>query len=172
MGIAILTSCKIIKIKKIYYHGNSKQIYNFTPKKTRQTHVNRAIIVTQVKDGEEKFFVGNTHFTWSENGRTSQQQRVNLKSLLKKIKLFPEIIFCGDFNAPRGKEIFKKISEKYKDNIPLHYKTSIDENLHYAGKLDLMVDGLFSTKEYLVTDTKLINGVSDHYAIITNIQKK
>ena len=37
---------------------------------------------------------------------------------------------------------FNRLAEKYKDNIPLEYKTSIDQNLHRVKGLQVMVDGL------------------------------
>ena len=53
--------------------------------------------------------------------------------------------FCGDMNVPRGNETFNRLAEKYKDNIPLEYKTSIDQNLHRVKGLQVMVDGLYYT---------------------------
>jgi hypothetical protein len=77
----------------------------------------------------------------------------------------------GDFNAPRGKEIFSIFTEKLKDNIPLNYETSLDENLHRAGKLTYMVDGCFTTPEYVASDVELRFGVSDHAAVLATITK-
>ncbi len=67
------------------------------------------------------------------------------------------------------------LAPKYKDNIPSHYKTSIDAALHRAGKerpeglADKMVDGLFTTPGYTAVDVRLQFGVSDHAAIVATI---
>ena len=63
------------------------------------------------------------------------------------------------------------MSDRFKDNIPLRYTTSIDPNLHRAGALELMVDGLFSTPGYVVSDVALHSGVSDHCAITCAISR-
>ena len=39
-------------------------------------------------------------------------------------------------------------------------------------RLLVMVDGLFSTPEYTVTDVRLVEGVSDHKAVVGYIGKK
>jgi endonuclease/exonuclease/phosphatase family metal-dependent hydrolase len=79
------------------------------------------------------------------------------------------IILCGDFNAPRGREIFSRLAKRWHDNVPLHYVTSIDPKLHRAGPLQLMVDGVFSTTDYRVRNVVLHQGVSDHCAITADI---
>ena len=33
-------------------------------------------------------------------------------------------VLAGDFNAPRGQEMFDTIAQNYKDNIPLHDRIS------------------------------------------------
>lgn len=169
MGIAILSRLKIKKGEALYYNGAPDMLVNFMPEKTTQSSVCRAILVANLEFKDDIFFVSTTHFTWSEKGLPSYQQLQNLESLLKNLKSYPEIILCGDFNAPRGGVIFNKLSSLYKDNIPDFYTTSIDKNLHYAGEVNLMVDGLFSTKKYKVSDVKLISGVSDHLAITANV---
>ena len=75
------------------------------------------------------------------------------------------LVLCGDFNAPRGGEIFTRLATQSRDNVPSHYVTSIDPKLHRAGPLQLMVDGLFSTDGYRLSEVVLHNGVSDHCTI-------
>jgi hypothetical protein len=76
---------------------------------------------------------------------------------------------CGDFNAPRGRLIFDRIATKYKDNIPPYVTTTIDKNIHHAGDLQLVVDGLFSTSKYEVRSVQVLDGLSDHCAIIGEV---
>jgi hypothetical protein len=88
-----------------------------------------------------------------------------------------EFVLGGDFNAPRGGEMFSVLSSAYTDNIPLQYKTSLDLTLHRAARErgpqlgDKMVDGLFSTPAYSVSDVRLVDGVSDHMAVVATISK-
>lgn len=80
------------------------------------------------------------------------------------------IIFCGDFNAPRGRQIWSILSSKLKDNVPNEITTTIDGNIHRAGNLQLVVDGLFTSSNYKVCDVQVISGVSDHCAIVAGIE--
>ena len=93
----------------------------------------------------------------------------DLKVLFELLENIPEFILCGDFNAPRGTAIFDSIAEKYKDNIPQDISTTIDKNLHKAGDLQLVVDGLFTTPEYKVDSIKILDKLSDHCAILATI---
>ena len=80
-------------------------------------------------------------------------------------------VLTGDFNAPRGGEIFAELASRYKDNIPNHYQSSLDPDLHRVKNLKLMVDGLFSTPDYNLGEVRLINGVSDHLAVAAKVSK-
>ncbi len=117
------------------------------------------------------FPLGVTHFTWTPDGVADDAQRSDINAFLSVAAQSPEIILCGDFNAPRGREIWGKIAERYHDNIPLSYDSSIDPHLHRAGHLRYVVDGLFSTGGYLVSDVRLVEGVSDHKAIVGFIER-
>ena len=127
------------------------------------------VVHATVCKGDDKFTVGTTHFTWTGDGKVDGQQRVDLERMFEILDNIPEIVLCGDFNAPRGGEIFNSLSERFTDYIPKHYTTSIDGNLHYAGDLKVMVDGLFSTPHYTARNTKLVCGVSDHCAVVSEI---
>ncbi len=168
-GIAIFAKLPFEKSEAHYYYGNSNSLYEWIDGVTPQEKIQRAILWGSILKEEKILFFGTTHFTWSKGGIVDGRQRKDLKALLKKLSTIPEIIFCGDFNAPRGGEIFSMIAKKYKDNIPLEYFTSIYPNLHRKGDLQLMVDGLFSTPGYQITNVRLKGGVSDHYAIIADI---
>jgi endonuclease/exonuclease/phosphatase family metal-dependent hydrolase len=96
-----------------------------------------------------------------------------LKILLEFLKKnFKEIVFCGDFNAPRGGEIFSAFADRYKDNIPEKYKTSLDSSHKGYGKPwweTTMVDGIFSTPRYIVKNVIFHKGLSDHQAVTAEI---
>jgi exonuclease III len=113
--------------------------------------------------------VATTHFTWTPNGEADEYQREDLAQLLTKLDGLGEFALCGDFNAPRGREIFEAIAAKYTDNIPKEYETSIDKDLHKAGALPYMVDGLFTTPSIVASNVHLVSGVSDHMAIVADI---
>src|SRR3989344_3677090 len=133
--------------------------------------INKVLLSMVIIKYNNRFTLGTTHFTLSEDGKADENQRRDLEKLLTILNDFEELILCGDFNAPRGEEIFSKISSRYKDNIPLEYETSLDSNLHRAKGLKLMIDGLFTTPHYQAGNVRLIEGVSDHCAITAKISR-
>ncbi len=118
-----------------------------------------------------QYIVGVTHFTWTPDGEASVAQREHIAKLLSILSMHEQIVFCGDFNAPRGGEIWAKIASRYTDNIPSGYTSSVDPVLHRSKGLQVMVDGLFSTPEYRVSDARLVEGVSDHKAVVGFIER-
>lgn len=169
-GIGLYSNFPMNNIHSEYYYGGSGNVPVFILGDEKS--VWRGFIrATVLKDGKS-FTVATTHFTRTPDGSTSEKQREDLKKLFELFESVPELILCGDFNAPRGGEIFTALAEKYKDNIPPQYLSSLDSNLHKLknSKL-LMVDGLFTTPDYIVTEVKLSEGVSDHMAVTALISK-
>jgi endonuclease/exonuclease/phosphatase family metal-dependent hydrolase len=120
---------------------------------------------------EDTYTIANTHFTWSTGGQTSDEQRRTLAALLGAVADWPPHILVGDFNAPRGREIWTELTQHYTDNIPSDITTTIDGNLHRAGPLPIVVDGIFSQPEYQVGPVTVMTGVSDHCAVLAEIAK-
>lgn len=119
--------------------------------------------------------IATTHFAWSERGEPNDYQRRDLSRMLAILGEYEGIAFCGDFNLPRGGELFSRIAAEYTDHIPPHYKTSVDIALHRHGKAHRdelstkMVDGFFSTSHFRVENVRLESGVSDHMAIVLDV---
>lgn len=155
------------KSYNIYYRGNPSNPPDIG--KGEAFNQARAILVTEVVKGKNQYRVINTHFTWTPDGQPSERQYVDLDIMLQHLSKLSDFVLCGDFNAPRGKPIFDKIASKYKDNIPPHITTTIDKNLHKAGNLNLVVDGIFSTPKYQVNSVEVIPGLSDHCAIMARV---
>lgn len=155
------------------YAGPLGEIQDFderTPDTQLATQKN-FLVTAEVNQDGVFYKIGLTHFPWTPDGEADNIQRVCAKALLETVGREGEMALFGDFNAPRGKEIFSLFTEKLKDNIPLEYQTSLDENLHRKGKLTLMVDGCFTTSEYVASDVELRFGVSDHAAVLAIIAK-
>ncbi|HEY4521154.1 MAG TPA: endonuclease/exonuclease/phosphatase family protein [Candidatus Paceibacterota bacterium] len=143
--------------------------------KERSKRIRRTITGCEIKRGTASFRIATTHFTWTPDGRVDAHQRQDVRAMLDAVLPLGELVFCGDFNAPRGGEIFSFINDHYHDAIPARYKTSIDISLHRAGKerpeelVDKMVDGLFLTPGYRAGGVRLERGVSDHCAVVAHI---
>lgn len=155
-------------VREEYYVGSRDTIPLFTGPLTP----NRVMQVMQFDKAGETFVVGNTHFTWSAQGLASPMQFADFKRLAHFLDLYPELLLCGDFNAPRGGEIFALFTQRFADNIPPDVVTTIDSSRHYSGKqIDLVVDNIFSTSHYKVDSVRVIAGVSDHYAVVGEVSR-
>jgi len=136
-----------------YYHGHPNA-------------GNRALVWYALTGGSQKLMVATTHFTWSKKGQATGKQRREARSLINIVDNIKPDVLCGDFNAPRGGEIFDCISKRLVDRIPQDTITTLDPELHYAGKLDLVVDGFFTQPRLSVEKVNLIGGISDHCAVV------
>ncbi len=163
-------SRKEAKIRIEYYAGSAEVIRLDNGVSDVDVH---SLVIAEIASEGEPYRIATTHFTWTPNGEANEIQRKHFVSLSEKLASLQEFVLCGDFNAPRGREMFTAFAEQYTDNIPAEYETSLDPVLHTkAGRpLPYMVDGLFTTPTYKATDVRLEFGISDHAAIIATIEK-
>lgn len=164
-GIAILTALNVRASRTDCYFGNPRVIPRWS------AGPNLAFLSATFEKEGVQYTVGTTHFTWTPDGKESPEQRRDMKKLLEILARFPDVVFCGDFNAPRGGVIWAELAKRYKDNIPERYHSSLDPRLHCVGHLQRMVDGLFSTPHYRVFDVRLVEGISDHKAVIGFVKR-
>ena len=173
MGIAILAN-SIIDSGSFFCTGREENILKTFDeyKSNKELQKNNAIVWVNIKnnDGVLYKFI-TTHLPVTHHGECTPYQLEVIDSLLVHLNTMGEFVLCGDTNAPRGKESFSRLAKKYKDNIPLEYKTSIDQNLNKVKGIQFMVDCLFTTPLYKTSDVKLVDGVSDHMAVVANISR-
>lgn len=130
------------------------------------------LVSADIEKEGERFTIGTTHFPVTDEGAGTWYQREALDGLFRALADHKEIVFCGDLNAPRGREIFDTIASRYHDNIPPEYTTSLDGDIHRAGPIPFVVDACFSTPGYQVSNVEYVCGVSDHCAISATISQK
>lgn len=129
------------------------------------------VLLATVTDKDNSVFTfANTHLPVTEKGEVTEYQIKVIQALSRALGGL-SVVLVGDSNAPRGGEAFAKIAAHYVDNIPAEYTTSIDNALHRAAPLELMIDMLFSTPEYLTQNVRLVTGVSDHCAICAEVMR-
>lgn len=138
------------------------------PKAGQDNHV-----PTMLRTEVQGWQMGTIHFTWTPQGSITQRQRDHMRQLTDLLR-GEELVLCGDFNIPRGNEMYGELAQKLKDNIPLSVATTVDPVLHYAnkdqiGKLKLVVDYVWSTPKYLVQNVRVVSGVSDHCGVVCEV---
>ncbi len=172
-GVAIFSRLPI-KARDVRYYGGTPNSVPDSDDRDPSTYnaSNRPLVICEVEKDGTIFRVVTTHFTWTPDGEPSDEQRNDVRVLLQILEPVNDLILCGDFNMPRGGELFGLLAERYKDNVPPQYTTSIDGDLHRCGQLNRMVDGIFSTPAYSVSHVEMVSGVSDHCALTAEISRK
>lgn len=167
-GIAVLTRVPASR-QSVSYYADDPRIRIFKePNDPR-----RLVVMTEV-DHEGRFYrIGTTHFTWSTNGTATDEQRADFARLKQVLLPYPHYVLCGDFNAPRGREMFARFTDELGliDHLPVDVTSTLDPKLHSVGNLELAVDTIFSTPEYRVTGVQVLEGLSDHKGILARIER-
>jgi endonuclease/exonuclease/phosphatase family metal-dependent hydrolase len=170
-GQAIFSKYPLTNSRFSYYAGKHDPLPQYgddTPEELE--NITRALSVVEFTKDDTQFRFAETHLTKTQKGEATELQLEDLRALLRYLEEYESFVLTGDFNAPRGRKTWDTLASKYKDNIPAHYKTSIDP-MHRAAPLPYMVDGVFTTPGYSATDVELHEGVSDHMAITATITK-
>ncbi len=174
-GVGIF-SASPIAASRTHWYGGIEEIADYvngtpTEKYASQQYM---IAVADIAHDNGNVTVATTHFPWTPDGSASDFQREAAPRLFSVLtKEAAGFVLCGDFNAPRGGEIWNIFASQYRDNIPQEYTSSLDPELHRAplAEREKMVDGIFSTPEYTVSNVERVCGLSDHCGFIANISK-
>ena len=148
--------------------GDGTTLFDRTTPHTRVATCRHVIARAHVTVGGIDLHVATTHFPWTPEGTVLPFQTAAVARLIDAVRDRP-VVLTGDFNAPRGGPIFSAIAAVLRDCIPPAVTTSIDPQLHRAGALQLMVDGLFASPHYHVEGVEMHTGLSDHQAISARI---
>lgn len=174
-GVAWGTRFEHTPVEAYYYAGSSQVPENYDlPTDVSRVFAWATVTVPAKNEFEvdQRVTIGTTHFTWSPKGETTDVQRTDFAELAKQLDLMEDLVLCGDFNAPRGRESFTWFSDRLIDHLPADVATTIDGNLHYAGDIQVVVDTIFSTQQYAVSQVRVVSGVSDHMAVTGHVSRK
>jgi endonuclease/exonuclease/phosphatase family metal-dependent hydrolase len=169
-GVAILSRQPIEDADILVYagEGNGTELLDCASELSRIRTCRFAALQVRIPIAGKELHVATTHVPWTPDGQPRPFQTDAIEQLIAALTSRPTIL-CGDFNAPRGGPVFDRLAETWRDNIPHDVTTTLDPELHRAGSLDLVVDGLFTTEEVVVRDVRVLSGLSDHQAITAQI---
>lgn len=171
IGTCILTKGTIQKHWVDTYFGDASVLPELTAE--NGDAANRFLAWAEISLDNVIYRIVTTHFTITKNAVVSDLQRANAAKMISFLDTQSDYILCGDFNTPRGAEIYTTLATKLHDNIPADVITTLDPNLHRAGSKipNIVVDGLFTTPGYTASDVQVVPGISDHCAITAMIEK-
>lgn len=171
-GVGILSRYAFEHADTLLYagHGDGLTVVDRATPESRVSTMRYAIARVRLVWDSIDVTLATTHFPWTDGGQPSDFQYDAVDRLIRLLGDDP-LVLCGDFNAPRGGPIFDRLARRWADSIPAGVSTSIDPNLHRAGALDLMVDGLFATRDFVVDDVHLHTGLSDHQGVTATVRR-
>lgn len=169
-GLAILAA-DVKEWRADFYTGEAALVPEFFANNDPNS-MNRVLLSARVQVAGETFQVATTHFTWSGEGIVNDEQRRAYARLLPLLEGFKELLFCGDLNTPRGYELWADLALRYRDNIPAAIDTTVDKNLHKSGfDIRLVIDAMFSSSAYAVSDVRVVPNTSDHMAVVAQVRR-
>lgn len=113
-----------------------------------------------------KITIATTHFAWTTNGESTDYQKTYMNDLINVLGHEDSIVLCGDLNAPRGLATWAMLDLHYKDNVPPDVTSTLDPQLHKVPGLQYVVDAFFTSPSVNVKNVRVVEGVSDHQALI------
>lgn len=151
--------------------GGDLPLYDKTSYESKVLTQRYSLLTAVITTDESEYRICTTHMPVTEGGQVTEYQIAAVNALIKELDSIGEFVLLGDLNAPRGEPSFALFSERYRDNVPEHYDSSLDPVLHRAAPLKKMVDGCFSTDAYTVKQTRFQCGISDHCALCVEVSK-
>lgn len=171
-GVAIATRKNVITVTNsdiFYYVGKAEDMPIIS--KGQPNSNRRAVLRVDVEKAGQKFTFATTHFTWTNNGETTEEQLRDWQGMKAYLDTFPEFLICGDFNAPRGGQMGNILEETFTSHVPANITTTIDGTLHKAGALQFVVDYILTKGNYSVENVIVHTGVSDHCALTATVKR-
>jgi endonuclease/exonuclease/phosphatase family metal-dependent hydrolase len=167
-GVAVMTRVPVLSQKQRYYADDPHIREICEPNDVR-----RVLVMTELAHQGRRYRIATTHFTWSSDGHITETQKADFVRLSRVLSGEPDYVLCGDFNAPRGREMFDKFIDELGliDHLPASVTSTLDRRYHRVRDLELVVDTIFSTPEYRVTNIQVLDGISDHKGILAHVER-
>lgn len=167
-GLAVM--CRVpVHAQNVHYYSNDTRI-----RLVREPNdARRVVVMTELEHQGLPYRIATTHFTWSPDGHIIEEQKADFARLKRALSAYPDYVLCGDFNAPRGREMFGIFVDELglTDHLPASVTSTLDPLFHKLGTLELVVDTIFSTSQYRVTQTRVLEGISDHKGVLARIER-
>ena len=145
-GIAYYSNLPFLKTESLFYVGKGT-----APVQKSGNDIDRVLVSGMVEKEGETYTIATTHFTWADDGGVNEEQRRDLKQLLKLLRQRGELVLCGDFNLlPDTKSLAileEDMNNLIKDYTEIRTKISINQvgsiELGFQKKLHISRDEWF-----------------------------
>ena len=177
-GVGIYTNLPMTSVAAHYYVGEYGRLQHLddTSLECIDATKSRVVAVCDIAIGSIGYRLATTHFTWVPKGEPSDFQRADVWRMAQILNGLGEFVFCGDFNFPRGGEIYQKLLAltSLHAAVPARFDNTLDPELHKLnGKVKAMIDHIFvGVVGYEVYDVEQVFGLSDHGAFTAKVRER
>jgi endonuclease/exonuclease/phosphatase family metal-dependent hydrolase len=166
-GVAILTRAAPERTVTEWYFGDEHSVPVHV--EDDRDSVYQPLLGVAVPYQGTSLMLAVTHYMKSWNGAPDEYQRAHMESFLPALMRLSPDVLCGDFNIPRGTELYHVLREHLRDNVPLGYTNSLDPHLHRVPGLTFMIDYVWSSPRVEARNVTQVCGVSDHCAFVGEV---
>lgn len=168
-GVAVLSRVPLLRHVRSYYADDPAIRVLREPNDPRGV-----LLIIELEHLDQPYRIATTHFTWTPDGEINALQKADFPRMKALLARYPDYVLCGDFNAPRGKEMFSRFVNELEltDHLPASVQSTIDPEFHHVKGLTLVVDTVFSTPHYRVTNVRVLEGISDHKGILARVERR
>lgn len=183
MGLVTCTNLIVIQVREQYYMGNATELRLFnesTPEQVNATK-RRPLLTCEVLCDGKAYQVGNTHFLYSKDGTSSEQDHSRLLSLIEVANLAGEMVLCGAMVMLRDRTLYKEFIRlsNFEDWVPRSIECTLDRELHKlsarlkSGEMPLVVvDYIFGVGHYHPQkEVRQFHGVADHTPLLATVSR-
>ncbi|TSA45516.1 hypothetical protein D4R52_02285 [bacterium] len=195
-GSAILSRYPMRETKKYRYDDNtSEELPVYTESKTAPQNGKRpadrflyhnALLAASLQYEKDRVVtIATTHFPVVDHGglgssdhelnevkdvRDVEHASIYLDRLISIIRsLRAPLVFTADLNNARGEYVYNEIAHELIDIVPRSVSSTIDPQLHRKPYLKMLVDTIMTSAEVSVKNFEIIEGVSDHKALLASL---
>lgn len=105
-----------------------------------------------------------------ENIKEIENAKNHLDRLVTIIRSINQpMIFTADLNNTRGEYVYNTVAHELIDIVPYTVVSTIDPKLHRCPDLNLLVDTIMTSPNIRVDEFEIVEGVSDHKALIASL---
>ena len=195
-GSTILSKMQIIESSNIRYDDKTSDalpfvkfdggISNGNRPKDRFSYHNSVLTATISNERGGMVTISTTHFPVTDHStpghedhvfdETNDVREVNHTKIffdrfMSIIKNLPyPLVFTADLNNPRGEYIYDALAHTLIDLTPSDIKSTLDPEMHHLKNIDLVVDTIMVSPDIQVDTVNVVDGVSDHKALISVLE--
>lgn len=183
MGLVTCTNLSVQEERTAYYMGDATELMLFDESTVERINATkrRPLLSCCVVLGSKHYWVGNTHFPYTEKGEPTDQQRHALYALIGAVENVGSMVLCAAMVMPRGGRLYQELEDsELVDLVPGSVTCTLDPTLHRRAPLlasgempPVVVDYIFGTGRYAQHDHHgdfyQITGIADHTPLVTSV---